>query len=234
MGCASDFTTTTWNNPWANVNINTQPCYGNSNSYGTGNSGGNFLVTESIRADESSGCSSNTAEVQINIGTHGDGPYSCGGSGAGCFVAWKSGSAYYTVVANFTFKNLESIGTYCSVSGSPVATASVLTADAMYDHSTNSGVGYATTNVHGDLSSINGNCNTSQSNQDTGTSYSATFATSVAIKQGDYLEVRGSVTADVYVSMPGVFPWYSAHSYSNMDFFNDGYGYITINSIWVS
>jgi hypothetical protein len=218
-GASPDFTTNQWNTDWSNLNINTQPCSGNTNAYNSTYSGGNLLVQESIRANSNSGCSSNVAEVQINIGAHG-----------ATFPAWKPGNAYYTVEANFTFHDFEQPGTYCYASGSPSARATIIANDAMYDDSTSQGVGYQTTQ-NGDSQSISGMCNVASPVADPGTPYQAVFTTSTTIAHGDYLVPRGSVTADIWVSVP--YSTSASHAYSSLDFYNDGYGYITLNSIWV-
>ncbi|MDE1821903.1 MAG: hypothetical protein KGJ23_13935 [Euryarchaeota archaeon] len=220
--CGGDFTTSSWSNGWTTTYANQAACYSaNSNSYSDSVSGGGLYAKASTRADESSSCSTNVGEIYLNIGTHG-----------GQFTAWKAGSATYTVVTNFTFNDEFSIGTYCQVSGSPYTTAQIQAATAMYDQTTGHGVGWSS---NGDFSNttINGWCNQSSAPVENGGGKQASFTTSVSIAYGDVLLPRGSVDAEVYVSMPGVSPYYSAHAYSTLDFDNDGYGYITINSIWV-
>ncbi|MDE1822683.1 MAG: hypothetical protein KGI98_17740, partial [Euryarchaeota archaeon] len=115
LWCGGDFTTTSWSSSWATLVTNQQACYSaNSNSYSDSASGGSFYGKASTRADESSSCATNVGIVEINIGTHG-----------GSFTAWKAGSAYYTVVANFTFSDFLSIGTYCASTGSPYTSAQI-------------------------------------------------------------------------------------------------------------
>jgi hypothetical protein len=218
-GLSPDFTTNQWNTDWSNLNIDNQPCNGYANSYSTTYSGGGFYAKESVRADSSSSCTTNTAEVQVNIGAHG-----------ATFTAWKQGYAYYTVVANFTFYDFEQPGTYCQSGGSPSARATIIANDAMYDDNTGQGVGYQTT-AEGDSVSISALCNVAIPAQDTGTPFQAIFTTTTTIANGDYLVPRGSVTADVWVSAP--YSVTASHAYSSLDFYNDGYGYITLNSIWV-
>jgi len=218
-GANPEFTTNQWNTDWSNLNLNTTPCYGNPNTFSTTYSGGGFYAKESIRADSSSSCSTNIAEVQVNIGAHG-----------ATFSAWKSGNSYYTVEANFTFHDFEQPGTYCYAQGSPSARATIIANDAMYDDNTGQGVGYQTTQ-EGDVQTITNTCNVASPNQDPGTPYQAIFTTSTTIAHGDYLVPRGSVTADVWVSVP--YSSSASHAYSSLDFYNDGYSYITLNSIWV-
>jgi hypothetical protein len=223
ISCSSanpDFTTNQWNTDWSNLNLNTTPCYGNPNTYSTTYSGGSFYAKESVRADSSPNCTPSTAEVQVNIGAHG-----------ATFIAWKPGNAYYTVEANFTFHDNEQVGTYCYAQGSPSARATIIANNAMYDDSTGQGVGYQTTQ-QGDTDSISGSCNVALPSPDPGTPFQAIFTTTTTIAHGDYLVPRGSVTADAWASVP-YSPSGASHAYSSLDFYNDGYGYITLNSIWV-
>lgn len=221
LGIQGDFATSQWNSGWTHLYINNQPCNGNTNSYSDSyNYNGGLYGAESVRADSSSGCSTNTAEVQINVGLHGQ-----------SFTAWKSGTAYYTVVANYTFHDYQALATYCQVSGSPSAKANITALSAMYDDSTGTGVG-ASTNGGYDVIVIWQTCNNALNHTDTGDRTEAQFTTSTAIKYGDTLVPRGSVTADVWVSSPSTYP-FASHAASVLDFNNDGYGYITLDSIWV-
>lgn len=222
LWCNGDFTTSSWSNDWSNVNVDQAACYTQSaNSYSDSSSNGAFDVKEFTRADESSGCSTNVGEIVINPGTHG-----------GSFSAWKSGYATYTVVANFTFNDDLGVGTYCASGGSPYTSAQIIAGAAMYDVSTGRGVGWAS-NGGGSNTSISIVCNDGQSVQDTSAAEQASFTTSVSVAQGDFLIPRGDVSAEVFASMPGNSPYSPAHAYSSLDFDNDGYGYITIDSIWV-
>lgn len=218
-GVLPDFTTSSFNSPFTTVDTNTAPCNGLTNSYTYSTSGGALLLKESTEAISSFGCTSNTANITINIGTHG-----------GTFTAWKTGAQYYTVVANFTYNDLENQGTYCASGGSPEAYAWITAATAMFDDTTAAGVGFSSNG--GGHVNIVATCNISAPSQLTNFNVQASFTTSTTINNGDQLIPRGSVTATVFVSMPSTYPA-SSHSYSNIDFDNDGYGDITLNSLWV-
>jgi len=222
-GVQPDFTTNQWNTGWSHLNVNTQPCNGNTNTYSSNyDYNGGLYSTEYVRADGSvSGCSPNIAEVNINVGLHG-----------ATFSAWKPGTAYYTVVANFTYKDNEATATYCQGGGIPSAKANISTLTAMYDNNLGTGVGASNNNGGYEATVIWQQCNGALSYQDHGTAFQAKFTTSVAITQYDQLVPRGSVTADVWVNSPSTYP-YASHAASQLDFNNDGYGYITLNSIWV-
>jgi len=222
-GVQPDFTTNQWNTGWSHLNVNTQPCNGNSNSYSSNyDYNGGLYATEYVRADGSvSGCTPNIAEVNINVGLHG-----------ATFSAWKAGNAYYTVVANFTYKDNEATATYCQSGGIPSAKANISTLTAMYDNNLGTGVGASNNNGGYETVVIWQTCNNAWSYQDHGTAFQAKFTTSVAIAQYDQLVPRGSVTADVWVNSPSTYPS-ASHAASQLDFNNDGYGYITLNSIWV-
>jgi hypothetical protein len=150
------------------------------------------------------------------------------------FQAWKSGYAYYTVMANFTFNDFQQITTYCSYGNPSLSgSTSIMTGDAMYDDSTGQGVGSQFQGSSaGSSLAVTNTCNIAPSSQDASIHYSAVFTTTTTINKGDWLIPRGSVWANVestaYYSQGG-----ADHVYSALDFNNDGYGYITLNSIWV-
>lgn len=220
--CNGDFTTTSWNSGFLTTNTDQQACYTQvTNAYADSVAGGDLLAKESVRADESTSCSVNVGTISLSIGTHG-----------GSFMAWKPGNAYYTVEANFTFNAFLNQGTYCTTTGAPYAAGQVIASDAMYDQSTGAGVGWSTGGGGSNMSMFD-LCNQSQTLTVTSQPFQASFTTSTAVANGDTLTPRGEVTAEVFVSMPGTSTGSPAHVYSSLDFNNDGYGYVTLNSIWV-
>ena len=226
-----DPTLTDFFSPWANNVINNQPCYtqvSSSNSYSYNlNTVNEFYAYEFMRADNSASCSTNTGELQDNVGAHALLP------GGVYLTAWKSGSATYTVQANFTVYYYQQVGTYCQNGGPTVEGISTMYINnAMYDNSIGRGVGASAKEASSQISDAY--CNSSNSESSGPGAVCIVSFISSSIQHGDQLVPRASMWPDVTAEAPWQSGDSAAHAYATMnDTSSAGYS-VVLNNIWVT
>ena len=225
-GVSPGFTTSSYSSPWQTLLVNVQPCNGNANTYTTSQPtlSGDFLEKQGVEATDDVLCSSNTAEVQNALGLH-----------AASFTAWKSGSQTYLFTVNFTV-NLyvaDSV-TYCNNYGaSDTADASFQANVAGWDNTAGGTVGQNQNDyLYTNLESVYPVCSQ-------GSTYSSYFfqgfLTTNSIPHGDVIVPRAGIIVTNWVNAsPGYANCYNCQDHSSTDLNNDGYGYVVMNSIWVS
>jgi hypothetical protein len=223
--------------PWNSIPINQTACNTqvspiNGHSYDPNNVN-YFYSYQYVRADASSSCSTNTAEIEDNVGVHD------WISTNNYLQAWKSSGSTYTVTAWISVNFFESAGTYCLNNGATVeGWAAMQLNDAMWDNSLGIGVGASAlttfTSQDGNNPVIETNCNAANNPNGYGSTIQVTFTTSTAIQQYDNLIPRASMWPESIAEAPWCPNYGAAHAYAIQDTSQSSSVYVELETIEVS